>query len=250
MDSVRALYGLIGFPLEHSFSKQYFDTLFQQDNLTDHAFELFALQTIDSVRALSRQRPALKGLAVTIPYKEAIIPFLDEITEPARTIGSVNCIGINSSDRWIGYNTDLSGFLASIQPMLKPHHESALILGTGGVSKTIQWAFRQLGISYETVSRDAGCSGAGLTYASLDVSHMQKSTIIVNATPLGTTPNVHEYPPIPYEALGPQHLLFDVVYNPQRTVFLQKGAAVGATVMNGYTMLIHQAAENWKIWNS
>ncbi|MFM7710601.1 MAG: shikimate dehydrogenase family protein [Ferruginibacter sp.] len=250
MDRVRALYGLIGFPLEHSFSKHYFDLLFQQENLTDHAFELFALQTIDSVRALSRQHPALKGLAVTIPYKEAIIPFLDEITEPARTIGAVNCIRIDSSDRWVGYNTDQVGFLTSIQPLLKPHHRSALILGTGGVSKTIQWVFRQLGIAFETVSRDQDRSSTGLTYASLDVTQIKNNQVIVNATPLGTVPNVDEYPPIPYEALGPQHLLVDVVYNPERTVFLQKGVAAGAMVKNGYDMLLHQAAENWNIWHT
>ena len=250
MDQVRSSYGLVGFPLEHSFSKHYFDQLFQQKNLTDHTFALFPLHTIDSVRTLSRQHPTLKGLAVTIPYKEAIVPYLDEITEPARTIGAVNCIRIDSADRWVGYNTDQSGFLTSIQPLLKPHHQSALILGTGGVSKTIQWVFRQLGIVYETVSRDAVRSGTGLTYASLDAAHIQKNTVIVNATPLGTAPNVHEYPPIPYEALGPQHLLIDVIYNPERTVFLQQGAAAGAVVKNGYDMLLHQAAANWKIWNS
>jgi shikimate dehydrogenase len=242
------IYGLIGFPLTHSFSKKFFTEKFTQEAIIDCLFELFPLEQIDSLPALLKAQPSLAGLAVTIPYKESAMAYLDEVDEVAKAIGSVNCIAIHSAGTK-GFNTDYIGFRSSILPLLGPSHQKALVLGTGGSSKAIQFVLRELSIPYLLVSRNSSNHPGSIAYESLDESIMQTHTIVINCTPLGMYPDIHTSPVIPYECIGSQHLLFDLVYNPSVTTFLQKGMQQGATVKNGYEMLVHQAEANWKIWN-
>jgi shikimate dehydrogenase len=239
------IYGLIGKTLTHSFSKKYFDEKFAAQNLAQHTFELYELQSIaDFLKIIS---PSTKGLAVTIPYKQAVMPFLDEVSEIAEAINAVNCIKV-AQGKLIGFNTDYIGFLKSLKPMLQPWHTHALVLGTGGASNAVQYALQQLGIQYNTVSRNAQQSF--LTYSELNQEIMAAYTIIINCTPVGTFPEVNMAPAIPYEFITNKHLLYDLVYNPQKTLFLQKGEEQGAAIKNGYDMLVIQAEENWAIWNN
>lgn len=242
------IYGLIGFSLTHSFSKKFFTEKFTQEAIIDCLFELFPLEQIELLPALLKAQPHLAGLAVTIPYKESVMDYLDEVDEVAQDIGSVNCIAIHSAGTK-GFNTDYIGFRTSILPMLNPSHQKALVLGTGGSSKAIQFVLRELSIPYLLVSRNPSNHLGAIAYETLNESIMQSHTIVVNCTPLGMHPNIDTAPAIPYECIGPQHLLFDLVYNPSVTSFLQKGMQQGAAVKNGYEMLIRQAEANWKIWN-
>jgi shikimate dehydrogenase len=238
------IYGLIGKTLTHSFSKKYFDEKFAALNLAQNTFELYELQSIaDFPKIIS---PSTKGIAVTIPYKQAVMPFLDEVSEIAEAINAVNCIKV-AQGKLIGFNTDYIGFLKSLKPLLQPWHTHALVLGTGGASNAVQYALQQLGIQYKTVSRNAQQSF--LTYGELNQEIMAAYTIIINCTPLGTFPEVNTAPTIPYEFVANKHLLYDLVYNPQKTLFLQKGEEQGAAIKNGYDMLVIQAEENWLIWN-
>ncbi len=242
------IYGLIGFPLTHSFSKKYFTEKFTQEAINDCLFELFPLEQIDSLPALLKAQPPLAGLAVTIPFKESVIDYLDEVDEVAKGIGSVNCIAIHSGGTK-GFNTDYLGFRSSIFPLLGLPHPKALVLGTGGSSKAIQFVLRELAIPFLLVSRNPSNHPGSIDYESLNESIMQAHTIVINCTPLGMYPDINAAPPIPYEYIGPQHLMFDLVYNPSVTSFLQKGMQQGATVKNGYETLVHQAEANWEIWN-
>ena len=242
------IYGLIGFPLTHSFSKKYFTEKFTQEAIIDCLFELFSLEQIDSLPALLKAQPTLAGLAVTIPFKESVMDYLDEVDEVAKVIGSVNCIAIHSGGTK-GFNTDYIGFRSSILPLLGPRHQKALVLGTGGSSKAIQFVLRELSIPYLLVSRNPSNHPGAIAFGSLNASIMQAHTIVINCTPLGMYPEIDAAPAIPYEYIGPQHLMFDLVYNPSVTSFLQQGMQQGATVKNGYEMLVHQAEANWKIWN-
>jgi shikimate dehydrogenase len=238
------IYGLIGKTLTHSFSRKYFDEKFAALNLAQNTFELYELQSIaDFPKIIS---PSTKGIAVTIPYKQAVMPFLDEVSEIAEAINAVNCIKV-AQGKLIGFNTDYIGFLKSLKPLLQPWHTHALVLGTGGASNAVQYALQQLGIQYKTVSRNAQQSF--LTYGELNQEIMAAYTIIINCTPLGTFPEVNTAPTIPYEFVANKHLLYDLVYNPQKTLFLQKGEEQGAAIKNGYDMLVIQAEENWLIWN-
>ncbi len=239
-------FGLFGFPLGHSFSKQFFNNKFKTENLNDCFFELFPLTDISNFPKLISEHSDLKGLAVTIPYKESVTNFLTSIDDVASEIGAVNCIKI-ASGITTGYNTDVIGFENSIKPILKPHHKKALILGTGGGSKAIQFVFKKLGIEYLVVSRTG--KHPFIQYQQIDELICTEYSIIVNTTPLGMSPQIDNFPEIPYQFLNENHLLFDLIYNPDETLFLQKGKAAGAQTKNGYEMLLLQAEANWEIWN-
>lgn len=239
-------FGLIGYPLGHSFSQQYFNNKFKTESLNDCVFDLFPIENIDSFPELLHAHKDLKGLAVTIPYKQTIISFLTSIDEASSEIGAVNCIKI-SSQKIIGFNTDVIGFENSIKPILKPNHKKALILGTGGGSKAVQFVFKKLGIEFLLVSRSK--NQQHIQYQDINELICADYNIIVNATPVGMNPNNDKCPEIPYQLLNENHLLFDLIYNPAETLFLQKGREAGAQTKNGHEMLITQAEANWKIWN-
>lgn len=240
-------FGLIGYPLSHSFSKNYFSQKFIKEGIVGCAYELYPLESIGHFPQLLKSVPALCGLNVTIPYKEAVLPFLHEMSPEVQEIGACNCIKIQEG-RLIGYNTDTTGFEQSIRPFLKPHHQQALILGTGGAAKAVQWVLAKLGIGYTTVSRIATMEN--LTYEQLNAETIQHYQLIINCTPLGMQPNVHLLPSLPYSSLNSQFLCYDLIYNPAKTAFLQQAELQGATIQNGAEMLEIQAEESWKIWNS
>ena len=243
-------FGLIGFPLGHSFSKRYFSEKFINENI-DAQYELYELTNISEFQNLRNKR-VLTGLNVTIPYKEQIIPFLDKLDDTAAGIGAVNVIRFdydkNGKATLTGFNTDAIGFEKSLKPFLKPYHKKALILGTGGASKAIAYTLQTLGIHCIYVSRTA--RDRQLSYNDLNKEIIDNNLLIVNATPLGTFPNTEACPEIPYQFLTDKHLLFDVVYNPAETMFMKKGRDAGATSLNGVEMLINQAEAAWEIWNS
>lgn len=250
-------YGLIGYPLSHSFSKKYFTEKFEKEQLKDHEYQLFPIEKIDEFPDLIRKRSSLRGLNVTIPYKESVIPFLDELEETAKEIGAVNCIrilGEGDAKKLIGYNTDAFGFRQSIKPFLETQHERALILGTGGASKAVHYILKTIGIDCYFVTRTKIISNQLITknefsYEELNEHVISAFKLIVNTTPVGMYPNVEEAPAIPYEFITPSHLLYDLVYNPAETEFLKKGKKMGASTLNGLSMLHQQAEEAWRIWN-
>lgn len=243
------LYGLIGYPLGHSFSKQYFTHKFQTEHIKNAQFELYPLTSITALPNLLLQTPQLKGLAVTIPYKEAVMPYLTHINDTALQIGAVNCITINDGEL-TGYNTDVTGFEQSLHPLLQPYHKKALVLGTGGAAKAVQFVLNKLGIDYVIVSRSKQQHKNSITYNDIDKTILQQYLLIINCTPLGMHPNVSSLPAIPYQYLTPQHLLYDLVYQPAVTAFLQQGLHQHTLVKNGYDMLAIQAEANWQIWNN
>lgn len=238
------MYGIIGYPLLLTFSPGYFTKKFEALGIND-TYSKFPLASIQEVKKLLAQNPGLNGLNVTIPYKQEIIPFLDELDDTALHIGAVNCIRIRTG-RLKGYNTDTLGFTKTLKPVLKTQHTSALILGTGGASKAVAYSLKQLGISFRFVSRHK--AEHTLTYAELDEKVMAAHTLIINCTPLGMAPETEHCPDIPYQLLTPAHLLYDLIYNPAETLFLTKGRARGAEIKNGYDMLIEQAEASWHIW--
>jgi shikimate dehydrogenase len=240
------LFGLIGHPLSHSFSKKYFTEKFEKEGRADCRYELFPIESIKEIPALLKQYPDLLGLNVTIPYKEQIIPFLNERNNIVEQINACNCIHI-SKGKLKGYNTDVAGFELSLQPQLHLHHKKALILGTGGASKAVEFVLRKKGIAIHYVSRKE--QPGYYTYEQLTPALMADHTLIINTTPVGMYPSVDESPPIPYGSLTASHYLFDLVYNPAKTLFLQKGQERGAAIKNGEEMLVIQAEESWKIWN-
>ncbi|QHS62495.1 shikimate dehydrogenase family protein [Chitinophaga agri] len=240
------VYGLIGYPLSHSFSKGFFAEKFSREGIQECIYDSFPIPAIDELPALLAQQPELQGLNVTIPYKEVVIPYLDELSPAATQMKAVNCIHFKDG-RKIGYNTDAIGFRRSLEPLLKPHHNKALILGTGGAAKAVQFVLESLHIPYKLVSRQA--SADTISYEQLDTDTMASHTLIINTTPLGMYPNVTAAPAIPYDQLTDRHLLYDLIYNPAVTTFLQKGADRGATIKNGHEMLILQAEASWEIWN-
>lgn len=251
-------YGLIGYPLSHSFSKKYFSEKFEKQKLLDHEYHLFPIETIDEFPALIKKHTTLKGLNVTIPYKESIIPYLDELDETAKEIGAVNCIRIiNDSGvkKLKGYNTDAFGFRQSIKPFLETHHERALILGTGGASKAVHYVLKSIGIDCYFVTRTKIIDNQLLTknefsYEELNEYVLSAFKLIVNTTPVGMYPNTGDAPAIPYEFITPSHLLYDLVYNPEETEFLKRGKKMGASAINGLSMLHQQAEEAWRIWTN
>ncbi|UAY52589.1 shikimate dehydrogenase family protein [Ferruginibacter albus] len=243
------LYGLIGYPLGHSFSKEYFTKKFERENLTDCSFEAFPIPTIEEFPALIKNNPSLKGLSVTIPYKEQVLQYITELSDEVKFIGATNSIKI-SGDKLIGYNTDIIGFEQSFSRHLKPHHKKALILGTGGAAKAVQYVLQKLNIEFLTVTRNAELKHGFINYSSINEVIGKEYTVIINCSPVGTFPNADVCPDIPYSLLTSDHYLFDLVYNPAKTLFLQKGEEKGTAIQNGYDMLVLQAEASWKIWNS
>lgn len=240
------VYGLLGYPLAVSFSKKYFTDKFEKEHLHDCAFELFPLKSIEGFPLLLKQQKNLKGLAVTIPHKQAVIPYLTKLDESARNIGAVNCIKITENEL-IGFNTDALGFKTSFEPLLQNHHKKAMVLGTGGASKAVQYVLTQLSIPFQLVSRTK--KDNGLTYSDVNEKLLDDYSIIINCTPVGMLPNENAFPNLPYQYLSSKHFLYDLIYKPAETLFLAKGKQMGCTIKNGYEMLILQAEENWKIWN-
>lgn len=245
------LFGLIGYPLSHSFSKRYFTAKFAAEGLSDYcAYELFPLANIAELPALLRTYPQLRGLNVTLPYKSAVIPYLSSWAAEVDQIGAVNVIDI-TSDGLRGYNTDVVGFELSLRGLLKKAAAApaqALVLGSGGSSKAVCWVLQKLQIPYLLVSRSA--SADTISYDALDSNTVRNSQLIVNTTPLGMYPAVDACPPINYAWISSEHLLFDLVYNPEETLFLQRGRAAGAQVQGGLDMLYGQAEAAWQIWSA
>ncbi|WP_338733106.1 shikimate dehydrogenase family protein [Mangrovimonas cancribranchiae] len=240
-------FGLIGKNIAYSFSKAYFKKKFEKQAI--HAsYENFDIDNIEKFPHIITKTQGLKGLNVTIPYKEAIIPFLDKLDKKAKKIGAVNTIKITSKGNLKGYNTDYYGFKKSLKPLLKPHHKRALILGTGGASKAIEQALKKLDIDYMFVSRTPSNKGV-FTYNALTKELVSDYQIIINCTPLGTFPNVEDCPKIPYNAITTGHILYDLIYNPEETTFLKLGRKKGAITINGLKMLQLQADKAWTIWN-
>jgi shikimate dehydrogenase len=250
------LFGLIGYPLGHSFSKKYFSQKFQDEGITDCRYELFPITDISALPALLAAQPELCGLNVTIPYKEQVLPYLFDPGQAAQ-VGACNCIVVREG-RLYGYNTDVAGFRGSFRPGLRSSDRHALILGTGGASKAVAYALTELGIGYRYVSRRGAAGAAGgatgtegpaLRYDEVTPAILETYTVLINCSPVGTYPHVEEAPALPYDALSARHYLFDLVYNPEKTRFLAEGEARGAVIRNGYDMLRIQAEEGWAIWN-
>ena len=239
-------YGLIGKTLDHSFSKSYFENKFITEHIQHATYSNFPLESIEEFKLLIKKK-TFSGLNITIPYKTSIIPFLDELSDEAKSISAVNTIHFKN-DKLIGYNTDYIGFLNAIKPFLIKTMEQALILGTGGASKAVVFALKKIGIKCLCVSRVP--NEQQLNYDQLNELVLKHHLLIVNTTPLGTSPNINECPNIPYQYITEKHLLVDLVYNPEETLFLKKGRKNLANILNGKSMLIHQAEEAWKIWNS
>jgi shikimate dehydrogenase len=242
------LYGLVGYPLGHSFSKKYFTDKFKKAALENVAYENFETTSLADLKNILGNDERLKGLNVTIPYKSQIIAYLDECDPVVTKLNACNCINI-SNGRWIGYNTDVVGFKKSFTKKLQPHHTHALIMGTGGSSKAVEYVLQELGISYLLVSREKKASNI-IQYDHIDSALLEKYSVIINTTPTGMYPNVEEYPKLKYELITPRHYLFDLIYNPLKTIFLQRGEEKGAITENGYEMLVEQAEESWRIWNA
>ncbi|OEY73156.1 shikimate dehydrogenase family protein [Salegentibacter salarius] len=238
-------FGLIGKNISYSFSRTYFTKKFKKENI-DAKYYNFDLENINQFRDVIKEMPDLQGLNVTIPYKQEIITFLDDLAPEAKEIGAVNTIKVNGN-RLIGYNTDYIGFSESIKPLLKSHHNKALILGTGGASKAIAYAFKKLDIEYKFVSRSSGKGKLG--YDDLSEETIKDHNIIINTTPVGTFPDVEEYPKFPVEYLTKNHLVYDLIYNPEVTQLLALAKKQGATIKNGLKMLELQAESAWNIWN-
>jgi shikimate dehydrogenase len=240
-------FGIIGFPLEHSFSPVYFNNKFQQEGKHDYLYVKCPLSRIEAFPDLLKQYDDWEGFNVTIPYKEKIIPYLNRLSEQAAAIGAVNCIRVTKGET-IGYNTDAIGFQRSLLPLLKPIHRRALVLGTGGASRAVTYVLRQLQIPYRLVSRHR--QPEVFTYDELSADIVAEHLLIINTTPVGMYPHVDEAPPLPYSSIGRDHILFDLIYNPPLTKFLEYGQQRGARIQNGYEMLILQAEASWEIWNS
>jgi shikimate dehydrogenase len=247
VDIVRKRFGLLGRNINYSFSKGYFTDKFNNENFTGCTYENFDIPEISSFPEIIKNTSDLKGLNVTIPYKETVIPFLDKLSKNAAQIGAVNTIKITKKGKLKGYNTDYYGFKKSLEPLLQPHHKKALILGTGGASKGVAFALDELGILYTFVSREA--KEDTIDYDRINATTFDNYQIIINSTPVGTSPNVDAFPLIPYEFFTDKHIAYDLIYNPAETQFLKRAAAKGAQIKNGLDMLIFQAEKAWKIWN-
>lgn len=243
-------YGLIGYPLGHSFSQSYFNEKFQNENI-DAIYENFEIPSIENLPEIIETTSNLRGLNVTIPYKEKVISYLDVISPEAREIGAVNVIKVERKGKsayLTGYNSDVIGFTRSIEPLIEKYHKKALILGTGGASKAINYGLKSLGLETVFVSRYR--KPGTICYEDITPKVIKEYNVIVNCTPLGMFPHTDECPNLPYEAMNTQTLLYDLIYNPDMTMFMQKGAEHGATVKNGLEMLLLQAFASWEFWHS
>lgn len=241
------LFGLIGYPLAQSFSKKYFTEKFLIKGIPDAAYELFELDNIQKFPSLLASHKNLCGINVTIPHKQRVMAYLDELDDEAKEIGAVNCIRIDGG-KLLGFNTDAPAFENSLKELLIPFHNKALVLGTGGAAKAVIYVLKKLGIEYQFVSRTK--NRGIITYEELTAGIIKDYKLVINCTPLGSFPKTETFPPIPYEWLTPEHYLYDLVYNPSETMFLQKGKQRGAIIKNGYDMLVGQAELSWDIWNS
>lgn len=243
-------FGLVGMPLSHSFSKSFFTKKFDYEGI-DAQYLNFELPEVGLIADILASHPDLKGFNVTIPYKEQILPYLDDINKDAAEVGAVNVVKVSRDctglARLCGYNSDIVGFEQSLRPLLKEWHHKALVLGTGGASKAVLFVLRKLGIEATLVSRTAG--NDRITYADITRKTMADNLLIINTTPLGMSPRVNAFPDIPYEHLTDRHLCYDLIYNPEVTLFLKKAQEKGAAIKNGEEMLILQAIESWRIWN-
>ena len=240
------LYGLIGYPLTHSFSKNYFTEKFKRENIRDCLYENFPLASIGELSSMIAMNPLLKGLNVTIPYKEAVLQFLAEKNDLVRATRACNCIKI-VDEKLVGFNTDVPGFEKSLLQKLKSWHKHALILGSGGASKAVEFVLRKHDIRSKKVSRRP--SPGGLTYDQLTPQVVRENLLIINTSPVGMYPNIQDFPELPYQGITSKHLVIDLIYNPEKTLFLRKSEENGAVIQNGYDMLIEQAEESWRIWN-
>lgn len=247
MDDSKKRFGLIGKNIDYSFSKKYFTAKFSEALFDDCVYENFDIQDITEFPEVLKNNPNLKGLNVTIPYKEAIIPYLDTLSDKAFRIGAVNVIRFTKKGNLKGYNSDWYGFKKSLEPLLQPHHKKALILGTGGAAKAVAFALDQLGIFHTFVSREA--TENTIDYNRVNSTSFDNYQIVINCTPLGTSPDTKAFPPIPYDFFTDKHIAFDLIYNPEETQFLKKAKKKGATIKNGYEMLVFQAEKTWRIWN-
>ncbi len=257
-------YGLIGFPLTHSFSKKYFTEKFEKEGIEDHSYELFELENLSDFPEFIKANSGLCGLNVTIPHKIGVVFYMNWLEPEAKKVEAINCIKIikesaietafsgevgfvDQEFRLEGYNTDIFGFEHSLKPLLKSHHKKALVLGNGGATRAVKYVLKKLRIPYLVVSRRPKLSH--ISYNQVTAEMIKNYNLIINTTPLGTAPDTAAFPPIPYEAITSKHLLYDLIYNPEKTTFLQKGEAKGATIKNGYEMLVLQAEKSWEIWN-
>jgi len=239
-------FGLIGKSLTHSFSKDFFSKLFEKENI-DAEYINFELKDIAEIKGLFAEQKNLSGLSVTVPYKVAVIPFLDELSREAKAIGAVNTIVIQDN-KTIGHNTDAFGFQQSIKPFLTLQHERVLILGTGGASKAVAYVLKKIGLDVLYASRNPKSENE-FHYDEINIHMVKACKLIVNCTPVGTFPNVDECPQFPFEFLTEEDLVVDLIYNPEKTVFLQKAQENGATILNGQAMLEQQALKAWELWN-
>lgn len=238
-------FGLLGYPLSHSFSKPFYEKKFEEEGLADISYQNFSIEHIEDAVELLKGMDTLAGFNITIPHKEHILPYLEEMEPICKEIRSCNCVKV-VGDRWIGYNTDVVGFRESIRPLLKQHHSRALVLGTGGASKAVVYGLQQLQIKPQLVSRSK--KDHTITYSEVTPQVIADHTMIINTTPVGMFPHQDECPHIPYDTVSDKHLFFDLIYNPEETLFLQKAREKGAVVKNGYEMLLLQGEEIWKIW--
>jgi shikimate dehydrogenase len=240
-------YGLVGKNISYSFSKKHFTEKFAAYHFDNCEYLNFDITSVKEFPEILSKTKGLRGLNVTIPYKEEIIPYLDSLSKNAKKIGSVNTIVINKQKELIGYNTDFYGFKKSLKPLLESHHTKALILGTGGASKGVAFALKKLNIEYDFVSRNP--DEFQISYDEIDSALFEEYSIVINTTPVGTFPNIEDCPIIDYSLLTDKHIAFDLVYNPEESMFLKKAKEQGAITKNGYEMLVFQAEKAWKIWN-
>ena len=244
--------GLIGYPLTHSFSARYFADKFEREGIKGFSYENFENPKIEDFPNILKDNPNIVGFNVTIPYKEQIIPYLDELDEEAQEIGAVNTIKVLKTESGIklkGYNTDIYGFRETLKPLLKMHHYKALILGTGGAAKAVEYVLRKIGLSVLYISRNPKSENER-SYEDLNQFAVQDFPVIVNSTPIGMHPQIDNCPSIPYEHLNSNNLLYDLIYNPDQTLFMKKGLEQGAVAQNGLGMLKLQAEKAWEIWNT
>ncbi len=239
-------FGLIGFPLSHSFSKQYFSDKFLSEGIKDCQYDIFPIEDISQLSGLIAAQPSLEGLNVTIPYKEKVLPFLDDCTEVVKDINACNCIVIRQG-KLFGHNTDVTGFEHTLNQQLQPHQNKALVLGTGGAAKAVHFVLKKNSISFKIVSRTK--TDGNLVYKELTGDILDEYKLVINTSPVGMYPHVHQAPDLPYQSVTTDHLFIDLIYNPAKTLFLQKAEKMGAKIQNGGDMLVVQAEESWRIWN-
>ena len=247
LETIRKRFGLLGRNISYSFSKGYFTEKFKKENIEGCSYENFDIPEITDFPKIIETNSDIYGINVTIPYKEQVIPYLDELSKKAAKIGAVNTIKFTKKGKLKGYNTDYYGFMKSLKPLLESHHKKALILGTGGASKGVAFALEELGIEYTFVSRTE--KDTIISYEQLNENTFDNYQIVINCSPIGTSPNIEAYPLIPYEYLTEKHIAYDLIYNPAETQFLKKAAVQGAKTKNGQDMLVFQAEKAWAIWN-